>query len=120
MAEDNTIDIIDRLPPIEAHKPWRRKLPNYYIKHIDELVALQKNVVAISSRLRHPHLEQLREAVTNDGADDAHMRSVVSELEAAVVLLKCAEERLWHAIPFEECLTQKHLAEMRREAVRLR
>jgi hypothetical protein len=113
MAEDNTIEIIDRLPPIEAHKPWRQKLPNYYIKHIDELVALQKNVVAISSRLRHPHLEQLREAVTNDGAEDAHMRSVVSELEAAVVLLKCAEERLWHTIPFEECLTPKHLMVMR-------
>ena len=113
MAEDDTIDIVERLPPIEVHKPWRQKLPTYYIKHIDELVALQKNVVAISCRLRHPHLEQLREAVTNVGADDAHMRSVVSELEAAVVLLKCAEERLWHTIPFEECLTPMHLAETR-------
>jgi hypothetical protein len=105
MADDNAIDIIDRLPPIEVRKPWREKLPDYYIRHIDELVALHKNVVAICSRLRHPHLEQLSEVIENNGADDAHMRSVVSELEAAVVLLKCAEERLWHAIPFEEFLS---------------
>jgi hypothetical protein len=106
MADDNAIDIIDRLPPIEVRKPWREKLPDYYIRHIDELVALHKNVVAICSRLRHPHLEQLSEVIENNGADDAHMRSVVSELEAAVVLLKCAEERLWHAIPFEEFLSR--------------
>ena len=113
--DDNTIDIIDMLPPVEVRKPWRQKLPDYYIKHIDELVALRKAITAMSSRLRHTHLRQLMEAVANDCGRDVHMQSVVGELEATLVLLKCAEERLWNAVPVEEFMTPGLLAEMRKK-----
>ena len=37
MTDDNTIDINDRLPPIDVRKPWRQKLPTYYVGKIDPL-----------------------------------------------------------------------------------
>jgi hypothetical protein len=101
MTDDNTIDITDRLPPVEVRKPWRQKVPDYYVKHIDDLVVMQKSVAAICCRLRHQHLRLLK------NADHAHYapRGELEALEAAVVMRKCAEEKLWYAVPVEEFMT---------------
>jgi hypothetical protein len=97
--DDNTIDIIDGLPPVEVRKPWRQELPNYYIKHIDELVALRKAITAMSSRLRHTHLRQLMEAVSNDCGRDEGPTRYASAVHAVGVRLE-ADDRLDIIAPF--------------------
>ena len=93
---DNTIDIIDRLPP-EAHKPWRRRLPENYAERIDELLTLRGDVRAIQKRLA-----QLKDAINGDRTSDE-----VNYISAAIVLLECAEEKLLHTVPVEEYMPRE-------------
>ena len=60
-------------------------------------------------RGRHQHLRLLMDA------DHAHyaLRGELEALEAALVMLKCAEGKLWYAVPIEEFMTPGLLAEMR-------
>jgi hypothetical protein len=57
MTDDNTIDIRDRLPPIEVRKPWRQKLPHCYAKRVDDLVAIREQIRTIQSHLGAMHRE---------------------------------------------------------------
>jgi hypothetical protein len=93
---DNTVDIIDRLPP-EVRKPWRQKLPENYAKHIDELLTMRGDIRAIQKRLA-----QLKDAINGDRTSDE-----VNYIGAAIVLLECAEEKLLHTVPVEEYMPRE-------------
>jgi hypothetical protein len=98
---DNTIDITNKLPPVEVRKPWRHKLPDCYVKHIDELVALHRKVREIGSRLK-----KLKEDIESD-----RTHSEAECIRAAIVLLQCAEERIYYTIPTEENMPLESLRE---------
>ena len=49
--DNNTIDIPDKLPPIEVRKPSRQKLPGCYAKRVDDLKAALEEIKTNASIL---------------------------------------------------------------------
>jgi hypothetical protein len=51
MIDDNTIDIVDRLPPIQVRKPWRKRLPSFYVERLEALKAAYRDVESLCLEL---------------------------------------------------------------------
>jgi hypothetical protein len=112
MTDDNIItDISDRLPP-EVRRPWRRKLPESYAKHIDELLTMQRDVRAMQKRLA-----EIKDAIDGaaDGADHwsakVGVKLGVDSISEAIVLLKCAGQTLTYTVPTEEYMPKESIRE---------
>src|SRR5262249_51112008 len=105
MTDDKTIDINDR-PPAEVRKPWRQELPDCYAKRIDDLEALREKIQVSRFLLKTMHRE------FGDGArinrhHEVELERVRDEISAALVLLECAEDKLFNTIPAEEFMDQE-------------
>jgi hypothetical protein len=113
VTDDSTIDISNRLPPIEVRKPWRQKLPRYYVGKID---ALKGGYVSVHNLIAI--LAAVRRDFPDDDVPDRYsvgdVERAAKSLDDALVLLKCAEEKLWSAVPVEEFMTREDLQEFGR------
>ena len=87
---------------MRAGKPWRQGLPECYVERLD---ALKHYYYALS--------DKRAELVTiRDGLSDPEARRLVDErpslsglserLTAAIVLLECAEDKMFSLVPREE------------------
>ena len=113
MPDDNTIDIVDRLPPIEVRKPWRHVLPSYYAQNIDKL---KQNCEAIRSVAAV--LTSIRDAFPHDDVSGPYsifeVECAAKSLSEAIVLLECAKDKLWQTVPVEEFMSAEELREIGR------
>jgi hypothetical protein len=115
MTNDNyTIDMTGRLP-VEVRKPWRQGLPECHAKRVDQLLQLEQDVAGI-----HKTLAAMRaEFTAPDAATTQEQRwrldYVVADIDAAIVLLKCAEEKLMYTTPTEEIMPKEDLREFDRQ-----
>ena len=100
MTDDNTIDITRRLPPVEVRKPWRRKMPSYHAENLNALKDRHQSVRRLIKELESIH------TYFPDKAEYA--AECISD---ALVLLKCAEEKLFGTIPAEEYMSPRELKE---------
>ena len=109
MTDDNTIDITNRLPPIEVRKPWRQRLPSYYAEKIDTLKdsceSLRRLITEVKSTRRNfpDRLSGSLDVYEAEGA--------AKNVSDALVLLKCAQEKLDLTVPMEEWMSPNELKE---------
>jgi hypothetical protein len=108
MTDDNTIDIVDRLPPIEVRKPWRKRLPSFYVERIKALKTAHRNVKEICTVLSCMPDDFQKEAA-EDHRHEFELKIVADNISAALVLLRCAEEKLMYSIPMEELMSPEDL-----------
>jgi hypothetical protein len=110
---DNTIDISEKLPPIEAPKPWRQKLPDCYAKRMDDLKATLealKTNAAILSAIRRDLREGSSDCRTN--SEEPTLDRASDAISATLVLLECATDKLTETVPSEEFMSGQQLAEL--------
>jgi hypothetical protein len=108
MTDDNTIDIVDMLPPIEVRKPWRKRLPSFYAERLKALKAAHRDVKEICSVLSCMPDDFQKEAA-EDLRHEFELKSVADNIFAALVLLRCAEDKLMYSIPMEELMSPEDL-----------
>jgi hypothetical protein len=109
MTMTDTIDINDKLPPIEVRKPWRQKLPNCYTKRIDELKRLREELRASCAVLQRMHFEFGVPDTCADYNQKMELDRVRDEITAALVLLGCAADKLVGTVPTEELMDPESL-----------
>src|SRR5262245_17896566 len=108
MTDDNTIDIVDRLPPIEVRKPWRRRLPSFYVERIRALKAAHRNVKEICTDLSCMP-DDFQKQAAEDQRNESELKIVADTISAALVLLRCAEDKLMYSLPMEELMSPEDL-----------
>jgi hypothetical protein len=116
--QDNIVDIGGQLPPVEIRKPWRQRLPEYYVKRLDALKETHRDVGALRSALLEVRRE-FSETVEKSGGDrlfdNFEAERLEEDITAALVLLACAEEKLRNTLPIEEFMSPKDLAEYEKQ-----
>jgi hypothetical protein len=110
-VEDATSDIdvgqdprfgCGELRAVRAGKPWRQGLPDCYVERLDalkhyyyELSDMRADLVSIREGLSSPESGQLtHEHPTLSGLSE--------DITAAIVLLECAEDKMFNLLPREE------------------
>jgi|SRR6516165_4212860 len=103
------IDITGKLPPVQVRKPWRQSLPEIHAKRIDKLIETHGRIEAAMDQLKAIRKE-FREYAPK-GREEFEMRHLQEQVAAVLVLLGCAEEKLYLMVPCEEFMSAEHLAE---------
>jgi hypothetical protein len=89
-------------------KPWRQQLPQCHLNRLEELKKYYDDVAQM--RLG---MESFRDELSNP--ENSSYRHLSQNVAAALVLLECAEMKLFHLLPIEEIMSPKELSEMSRE-----
>src|SRR5262249_27425368 len=108
--DDNIVDITGQLPEPDLYLRWRDRLPAYYAKHFDLLQAQQDAIKEMRRTLTSIHLELQRD-LESDRRVYRPEEQALEQIQGALVLLECAEDRLMHALPVEMMMTRKELRE---------
>ena len=108
--DDNIVDITGQLPESDLHLRWRDRLPGYYAKHFDVLQAQQDAIKEMRRTLTSIHSE-LQQDMQSDRRVYRPEEQALEQIQGALVLLECAEDRLMHALPLEMMMSRKELRE---------
>lgn len=108
--DDNIFDITGQLPEPDPHLHWRDRLPGYYAKHFDVLQAQQDAIKEMRRTLTSIHSE-LQQDMQSDRRVYRPEEQALEQIQGALVLLECAEDRLMHALPLEMMMSRKELRE---------
>jgi hypothetical protein len=100
------------LRAVTLGKPWRQGLPECYVERLDALKTYHDDLRDMRSDLAN-----IREGLSNPEArrliDERPSLSALSEnITAALVLLECAEAKLFNLLPMEETMSPEDLAKM--------
>jgi hypothetical protein len=110
-VEDATSDIdvgqdprfgCGELRAVRAGKPWRQGLPDCYVERLDalkhyyyELSDMRADLVSIREGLSSPESGQLTH-------EHPALSGLSEDITAAIVLLECAEDKMFNLLPREE------------------
>ena len=108
--DDNIADITGQLPEPDPHQSWRERLPGYYAKHFDVLQAQQDAIKEMRRTLTSIHSE-LQQDMQSDRRVYHPEEQALEQIQGALVLLECAEDRLMHALPLEMMMSRSELRE---------
>jgi len=104
------IDITGKLPPVQVRKPWRQSLPEIHAKRIDKLIDTHGRIKAAMAQLKA--IQQEFHDYVPKGREEFEMRHLQEQVAAVLVLLGCAEEKLYLTVPSEEFMSAEHLADL--------
>jgi hypothetical protein len=96
------------LRTVTVGKPWCQQLPECHLNRLEELKKYYNDVGHM--RLA---MESFRDELSNQ--EDSSHRHLSQNVAAALVLLECAEMKLFHLLPIEEIMSPKDSSEMCRE-----
>jgi hypothetical protein len=109
---DNVTDISGRLP-VEVRKPWRKQLPEWYVRRIDQLKEFQAELKRMRGILQTIRGEFRAPPECTHSKYEASIRyeSLADYITAASALLEHAETQLFCTCPFEESVPKEYLVE---------
>ena len=105
MTDNNTIDITNRLPPIEVRKSWRQGLPNYHVGRLDQLKADYNDVRRVLRSLKSIR-EEFSEAA-EQSIRPFEAEHLVADIAAAIVLLEFAEGKIYPLCRWKKSCRQR-------------
>jgi hypothetical protein len=93
-------------------KPWRQGLPESFVERLDALKTYRDDLRDMRSDLAN-----IREGLSSPEArrlihERPSLSALSEDITAALVLLECAESKLFNLLPMEETMSPEELAKI--------